>query len=264
MLDNPIVCKDSEYLAVWTYILLNATHKEHPSVFKGNKIMLKPGQLITGRKTISEKFKISESKVQRILKLFESEQQIEQQNGNKNRLITILSWDDYQGAEQQDEREMNNKRTTTEQQLNTYKNVKKEKNEKKEDKYKELIVEIVNYLNTATNKNYSSDTKETIKLISGRLTEGRTIEQFKHVIDVKTEEWLGNEKMERCLKPNTLFAQSNFESYMNQKRVIRGGGNGAKYQGVPQGVRYGENKTKGGFDEAGWQSLIVGSPQVRM
>lgn len=139
MLDNPIVCKDSEYLAVWAYILLNATHKEHPSMFQGNKIVLKPGQLITGRKTIAEKFKISESKVQRILKSFENEHQIEQQNGNKNRLITILSWDEYQGSEQQDEREMNNSRTTTEQQLNTYKNkrIKEQKNERSKDPKKE-------------------------------------------------------------------------------------------------------------------------------
>lgn len=124
ILDNPIVCKDSDHIAVWTYLLLNATHKEYASVFKGIKIILQPGQLITGRKTIAEKFKISESKVQRILKSFENEQQIEQQNGNKNRLISILSWLDYQSSEQQDEQQLNNKRTSTEQQVNTNKNVK--------------------------------------------------------------------------------------------------------------------------------------------
>lgn len=124
ILDNPIVCKDSDHIAVWTYLLLNATHKEYPTVFKGVKIILQPGQLITGRKVIAEKFNISESKVQRILKSFEIEQQIEQQNGNKNRLISILSWTDYQSSEQQDEHLVNNKRTTTEQQLNTNKNVK--------------------------------------------------------------------------------------------------------------------------------------------
>jgi hypothetical protein len=124
ILDNPIVCKDSDHIAVWTYLLLNATHKEYPTVFKGIKIILQPGQLITGRKVIAEKFNISESKVQRILKSFEIEQQIEQQNCNKNRLISIISWADYQSSEQQDEHLVNNKRTTTEQQLNTNKNVK--------------------------------------------------------------------------------------------------------------------------------------------
>lgn len=142
MLDNPVVCKDSEYFAVWCYLLLNATHKEQPVLFKGEKIILKPGQLITGRIKIAEHFKISESKVQRILKSFESEQQIEQQISNKNRLITILHWDLYQCSEQQIEQQVNNNRTTTEQQVNTNKNDKNDKNDKnvKNDKNERSIV----------------------------------------------------------------------------------------------------------------------------
>ncbi|MDK8182079.1 hypothetical protein [Paenibacillus sp. UMB4589-SE434] len=129
-LENPVVCKDSDYIAVWMYLLLNATHKEHQTLFAGEKITLQPGQLITGRKTISEKFNIDESKVQRILKSFENEQQIEQQTSNKNRLISIVSWPDYQDCEQQDEHQVNNNCTTTEQQVNTNKNVKNLKNER--------------------------------------------------------------------------------------------------------------------------------------
>ena len=133
LLDNPIVCKDSDHMSVWMYLLLNATHKEYASVFMGKKIMLQPGQLITGRKAIAEKFNIDESKVQRILKRFENEQQIEQQNGNKNRLITVLSWSLYQNNEQQNEQQMNNKCTTTEQQVNTYNNVNNINNDNKKD-----------------------------------------------------------------------------------------------------------------------------------
>lgn len=130
LLDNPIITKDSDYLSVWIYILLNSTHKEYDTLFKGERITLQKGQLITGRKSISEKLKINESKVQRILKTLENEQQIEQQNGNKNRLITILSWDKYQQDEQQTEQQVNNNRTTSEQQVNTNKNVKNIKNDK--------------------------------------------------------------------------------------------------------------------------------------
>lgn len=140
-LDNPIVCKDADHAAVWMYLLLNATHKEYPALFSGNKITLKPGQLITGRKVISDKFNISESKVQRILKSFEIEQQIEQQNGNKSRLISILSWHEYQSDEHQDEQQLNNKRTTTEQQVNTNKNVKNVKN-KRTKEIKDIIPKI--------------------------------------------------------------------------------------------------------------------------
>ena len=122
ILDNPIVCKDSDYFSVWCYLLLKATHKNIEVLFGGKKIILKSGQLITGRKIIAEKFNISESKVQRILKTFEIEQQIEQQKSNKNRLISILNWNNYQQNEQQIEQQVNNKRTTNEQQVNTNNN----------------------------------------------------------------------------------------------------------------------------------------------
>lgn len=114
MLDNPIICKDSDYLAVWIYLLLNATHKEIPALFKKEKIVLQPGQLLTGRKAISKQLKISESKIYRIINDFKSEQQLEQQTSNKNSLITILNWNKYQESEQQNEQQMNNKRTTSE------------------------------------------------------------------------------------------------------------------------------------------------------
>lgn len=129
-LDNPIITKDSDYLAVWIYLLLNTTHKDYDVLFKGKRITLKRGQLITGRKSIAEKLKIDENKVQRILKTLENEHQIEQQSSNKNRLITIVSWNKYQQDEQQNEQQLNNNRTTIEQQVNTNKNVKNIKNDK--------------------------------------------------------------------------------------------------------------------------------------
>jgi len=124
ILENPVVCKDSEYFSIWIYLILNATHSTYKVLFAGSQIELKSGQLITGRKSISEKFNIDESKVQRVLKTLEIEQQIKQQTSNKNRLITILNWDTYQQIEQQDTQQLNNNCTTTEQQLNTNKNVK--------------------------------------------------------------------------------------------------------------------------------------------
>lgn len=116
-LENPVVCKDSDYFSVWMYLLLTATHKEIKKTFKGDTIMLQPGQLLTGRKAISTLFNISESKIERILKRFEIEQQIEQQTSTKNRLITVLNWNLHQGKR-------TTKQTTSGQQVDTYKNDK--------------------------------------------------------------------------------------------------------------------------------------------
>lgn len=130
MLDNPIVNKDPEHLAVWVWLLLNATHRERAAVFNGEKIILKPGQLIAGRKKIAEDCHVSESKVFRIMEHFKIEQQIEQQTNRHGSLISILRWDEYQKSEQQSEQLLNNYRTTSEQPVNT---IQERKNDIREE-----------------------------------------------------------------------------------------------------------------------------------
>src|SRR5690625_3261882 len=68
---------------------------------------------------------------------------------------------------------------------------KEEEKEEEEDKDKEVIpyVEIINYLNDASGKNYRSTTRKTKDLIKARWNEGFVVEDFKKVIDIKSEEW---------------------------------------------------------------------------
>lgn len=126
ILENPIVMKDADHLAVWLYLLLNATHAEIPALFMGKKITLKAGQLITGRKSLSSRLGMNESKVRRVLDDFESDQQIDRQRSNKNSLITILNWDKYQITDQQDDQQTTNKRPTSDhkQECKNVKNVR--------------------------------------------------------------------------------------------------------------------------------------------
>ena len=107
ILDNPLVMKSSDHFAIWMYLLLNAAHKKYDTLIGSERVTLNPGQLITGRKKIAKDLKINESKVQRILKLFENCQQIEQQTNNLCRVISIVKWDDYQQSNIQ----LNNERT---------------------------------------------------------------------------------------------------------------------------------------------------------
>lgn len=144
MLDNPIVCKDSDHIAVWIYLLLNATHTEYDTLFKGKRTTLQKGQLITGTISISKKLKINKDKVQRILKRFEIDKQIEQQTSNKNRLITILNWDKYQITDKQFDKQVINNCETTDKQVITNKNIKNNKNEKNVNKY-DSVIEIYNF-----------------------------------------------------------------------------------------------------------------------
>lgn len=132
ILDNPIVFKDADHIAVWLYLMLNATHKNYQALFGGRSITLLPGQLITGRLSIAKKLKINESKVKRILNLFKNEQLIAQQVTNQNSLITLVSWGKYQKSDQQNDQQVTSGWTTGDQRVTTNKNVEEQNNVEKQ------------------------------------------------------------------------------------------------------------------------------------
>lgn len=120
--------KDSEKVHLWIHLLICANRDEREELLGGKPIKCNSGQFTTGRKQLSEATGINESKIERILTYFEKiEQQIEQQKTSTNRLISILNWSEYQQTEQQTEQQVNSDRTTSEQRVNTLKEVKEVK-----------------------------------------------------------------------------------------------------------------------------------------
>lgn len=99
ILDNRVVCKDADHMAVWMYLLLNASHNAHSQLYGGKTVELRPGQLITGRRVIGEKLNIEETKVLRILRLFQKNNQISIETKNTGSLISILAWNEYQSEQ---------------------------------------------------------------------------------------------------------------------------------------------------------------------
>jgi uncharacterized phage protein (TIGR02220 family) len=89
-----------------------------------------------------------------------------------------------------------------------------------------VIIEILKYLNDKTGKKFSPKSADTIKHVSARIAEGRTIDDFKHVIDVKVAKWKGKTWTDNrtgelahgddYLRPSTLFGAKNFENYVNE------------------------------------------------
>jgi TolA-binding protein len=135
--------KDPKWLQVWIKCLVLATHKAYKTVFDGKVIELQPGQFITSRKSLAKETDTNESKVERILKTLEIEQQIEQVGGATSRLITVTKWNEFQSGEQDDEQRVNNDRTTNEQRVNTNKNGKNTKNGKKKNKTSEVDADLL-------------------------------------------------------------------------------------------------------------------------
>lgn len=84
-----------------------------------------------------------------------------------------------------------------------------------EEKSDSFISEVVDYLNKKSDKNFKSNTNKTISLINARRKEGYTLGDFKKVIDTMTKQWQKDSKMNRYLRPETLFGNK-FESYLQQ------------------------------------------------
>lgn len=128
ILNNPVVCKDSTTLAVMVWLIKEAAYTEHDVWFAGKVITLKPGQLVTGRRIIGEQLNEQQSRIERTLKLFESEHLIEQQTNSRGRLISLLFMMSEEKSEQQSEQQVNNERTASEQQANSKMNTAELKN----------------------------------------------------------------------------------------------------------------------------------------
>lgn len=133
-IEDSFFWNDSQAVHLWIQLLLSANHKDKEMLLSGEKVIIKSGHFVCSRNTLSLKTGINESKIQRILKVFESEQMIEQQVNSKYRMISISNWNKYQGSEQVNEQQVNSKRTADEQQMNTNNNDKNEKNEEKKEK----------------------------------------------------------------------------------------------------------------------------------
>lgn len=99
VLDNPTVMKSPEHFQVWIYLILRASTKEYETSYYGNKVLLKPGQLVTSRRAIARDLDISPSKVTRVLNDFESDTLIEPLKSAKYSVITVLNYTLYQKSE---------------------------------------------------------------------------------------------------------------------------------------------------------------------
>lgn len=117
--------KNSYYVHLWLHLLFLASHSQTEFLWNGKIEKLSVGQFITGRKQLAKQTGISETTIERILKCFESEQQIGQQKTNKYRVITILNYESYQKVDSK----VDSQRTTDGQPADTFKELKKGKND---------------------------------------------------------------------------------------------------------------------------------------
>lgn len=75
--------------------------------------------------------------------------------------------------------------------------------------------EVLNFLNEKTGRAYEP-VKANLQLIQARLREGASVADLRAVIAMKCREWKGDPKMEKFLRPLTLFRASNFAQYKGE------------------------------------------------
>ena len=176
-----------------------------------------------------KRLNLTTQKVRTILKKFEKEGYIEfvssGSKGKESTLKLMLKEKLFNNQQQ-----CNNNLTNKSEQLQSVEQVEQQQSNnnltilsKKKNKNKYIYSEVIDYLNIKANTNYKETTKNTQSLINARISEGYTVEDFKKVIDVKVENWLGTE-WEKYLRPQTLFG-SKFENYLNEnkKAPVRAG-----------------------------------------
>ena len=198
-------------------LLLMANHEENEWEWNGERYSVQPGQMITSLKSIAEACGkgVTIQNVRTAIDRFEKYEFLTSKSTNKNRLITIVNYTKYQGADYEPNKQTNKQLTSNQQatnkQLTTNKNDKNDKNDKEE--YARAR-EVTEFFNSTAGKNYNvMDCKPYVdKLIS----RGYKVEDIKHVIQVKSEQWKGDQKMNQYLRPMTLFGEK-FSSYLQEQ-----------------------------------------------
>ena len=99
--------------------------------------------------------------------------------------------------------------------------------------------EVLAYLNQRAGRAFEP-AGASLKDILARLKEGATVEQCKGVVDSKVAEWRGDPKMDKYLRPCTLFGKEKFSEYLGAL------GSKTKTAGLPDYVHAGY----GSADEA--------------
>ena len=112
-----------------------ANHEAREWEWKGQKYIVQPGQMITSLKSIVEKCGkgITTQNVRTALTRFEKLEFLTNESTKQNRLITIENWREYQGMENEPNKETNNQLTNDQQSANNHLTTNKnDKNEERE------------------------------------------------------------------------------------------------------------------------------------
>lgn len=110
----------------WLHLVMMANHADNKTLIDGKMVNVERGSFITSVRKLQDRWKWSNTKTVKFLDVLESEKMIVKKSDTKKTLITLITYDIYQG-EDEEKRHGNDSETT---QKRTNKNVKNDKNDK--------------------------------------------------------------------------------------------------------------------------------------
>ena len=114
-------------LALFMFLLMNATHKDKKMGTPTGVIELKRGQYISGRQELARKLKQSEQEIRTSLSRLENMEIITIKSTSKFSIYTIENYGIYQDDNQQSTSDITNKQPADNQQITTKQECKKER-----------------------------------------------------------------------------------------------------------------------------------------
>lgn len=197
--------------------MLHVHWKPGAAIVGGKPIQYQPGERLWSIQTWADLFRWSRGKTIRFFDLLKNCDMIDTVSVGKSIRLSVCNWEQYQGGRSDTDLISIQHRSDTDLIPITGKERKKERTKKQCRAPRPEVVEVVGYLNKKAGKDFRAETTATQRHIGGRLKAGYTVEDMKAVVDLKVSDWMGT-SAEQYLRPNTLFNEEKFESYV---QVVR-------------------------------------------
>lgn len=220
---------------LFIHLLLKANYAERN--WHGQTI--ERGSCITSYATLASETGLSQEQIKRALKNLTKTGEIKRIATNKNTVICVVKYADFQGfgfeyneqatsKEQAENKQKTNEQQTNNKQTTTTKEIKNKRNKESKNIYTslpedknitEIVETVIQMLNVETDKKdgegFSPRAKKNVELISALIREGYTLNDLKTVIEKKCDSWLTDPVMKSNLRPSVLFGDK-FDEYLHE------------------------------------------------
>lgn len=116
------------YFEAWIDLLLSASHKDNTILLNANITSVKRGELITSKKALGERWKWSNNKVNKFMKILEEDHMAIVKCTSKYTRITLVNYGLYQVSPLKKDDQKHIENTSDKDQTHTFNNINNSKN----------------------------------------------------------------------------------------------------------------------------------------